>query len=190
MTEIYRSIQIIFHELSSILLSCATWAGVIAFIFQIDKIRLFIVSFFYMRKAGFKALLLRFNLSIEEMRLINEFVICSALPIVASTHISILPFSSFINPPAIGKRIAYLKDMPGFVLNPDRPEDGNIQFRLPSSDERIALISLTNKGLIVPSSMWGHLGSDANSTIEGRQFQRDIELSNCIISDKFIYLFK
>jgi hypothetical protein len=221
MINIFHLLVEICTDLWQILLTISSVAGIIALLFQLGKIKSFILSFFYMRKAGFKALLLRFNLNVEEMRLINEFI----------DNKSSLSFRRFINPPQLGKRIVAMKDMPGLdnstkisslkeelvILNKkilettsliDREtlklksiekekeinaieEQHKILFRLPNIYERNALISLMNKGLIIRNSQTGLFGLNGDlSSNEIINWRNDLEISDCIITDKFIELFR
>jgi hypothetical protein len=96
--------------------------GAVAFLFNIAKIYRFIVSFYWMPKAHFKALLLRFDLSIDEMKLIDEFL-----------NTDIASFIDFITPKT-GRRIE---------------EHNGAMLRLPTVAEQTALIALRNRGLLM-----------------------------------------
>lgn len=222
-----ENVGIIIYAVLSLLKLGAGIAGIIAFLFQLHKIQSFILSFFYLRAAKLKALMLRFNLNIEEMRIVEEFILNKAMN---------LAFSQLILPPQLGKRIIRLRDVPGISFlrdlytleeankqmnnhmykpslislyhqeelisknqpiiteNENRIQEFNklldIQFRLPTSYERTALISLMNKGLLMKNTQRGKISLANFSSAESAQYGNDFEIADSVITDLFVKLFR
>lgn len=138
--------------------------GAIAFLFQLGKVYRFFFSFKIIKKSNLKKHLKKFDFNALLIRL--DF---------STTELKLIE---------LYRKAETETTFMGLEF-PERIQTvQGIAYRLPTPKERTALIALQNKGLLTTETISSHSGSG------DRQLDRDFALSESVITDEFIRLFK
>lgn len=136
--------------------------GTIGFVLWVPSIIRFLLSFYFMRLAGIKDFWGRGNFSIDEMKIINDFIF-------------------FKRPQFFQLSLKFRKNSDGYHLG---------GCRYPTPKERNAIRSLVRRGLLVSFHSSGILsGSSMSDPLDERVSEEVANLASVQITDEFRKIF-